>query len=568
MNTTACAMYDEGPLSGLITKWQTPRQPRGDKPEMERIEMLEEFLKKVRVQGKFNDDRVKPIWGVAHTDLGSKSPQDWKMLTVAEVKFFCEVHPRSHETVKRQVSVGWWFSEAYGKVLNPKGLVVNVGQDKKPVSWPVELCFVLPGQSYKHLLLFSEQAQRMITFACNTPPQNINFIQGEGLSMLGVQRQPGSSVGVLADPPLEVFMTMSEIAARRIPAPQLQLKGQSISSQDASTGQWNLKGRKFKESATKKYAVLVIKHLGEPPIINLDDFKNTLPNGISNYCGVQLKPFTVPGVSDALDWPEEEPLTWLTKLFNYCGENGVEYCFIIPSDPKWYIPIKSVADLVGMQTTISLGKKDNTVKSKPGEIANLLLKYNLKCGGVNWSLNMSDFKVLGGRPTMFLGADVIHPPPGAMKGAPSCAALVASIGPNPAQFPGVVELQHNPDDKKEAMEMILKLDSMVESRLLIWYDRNKGVLPKQLVMYRDGVSDAQLQQSLDEELPLMMEACQTVYHKFNQTLPKIIWQVCQKRHIVHFYQPKGDRSRTFDPKGNPLPGLIVDQNIVSKNHYD
>ena len=575
VNTTASVMYEEGWLASLTQKWQPPKQPRAPTPVRDRIIQLEQFLKRLRVQGKFHTNRVKPIWGLAHTSPPDKDKkkQEWKLLNVAEVKFHCDKHPKTGTTVNTLVSVGQWYFQAYAINLNPQGLVVNVGNDERPMYWPVELCYVMPGQSYKRLLPFSEQAQVMITFACRNPPQNISYIHNEGLPMLGIQGKPGQA-GSLADSPLDVWMSMSSIGARRIAAPELQIAAnKTIPPSDTAQGQWNLKNRKFKQGAIKGYTVLVFRRPGEPPIKNIEDFRNGLARDIALYCNQNAsatKCIRVPGVPEAIDWPEDDHHGYLSRLFDHCGRNKAQYFFIVPSDTTWYPTIKRAADAIGVQTTISVRKKDHSVKAGFGELANLMLKYNLKCGGLNWSLNMANFKVLGGRPAMFMGADVIHPPPGAMPGAPSCAALVASIGPNPGQFPCTIRLQHHPDQKKQAMEMILGLDKMVEDRLKVWKENpdTKGVLPGIIIMYRDGVSDEQLQQTLDRELPLLMQACKEFYGAANQPLPKIIWQVCQKRHIVRFYAPKGDTSGSFDGKGNPLPGLIVDQHVTTKDKHD
>ncbi len=213
-------------------------------------------------------------------------------------------------------------------------------------------------------------------------------------------------------------------------------------------------------------------------------------------------------------------------------------------------------------------RRGNTVKTKPGEIANLLLKFNLKLGGINWTLDMSQFNMIKGKNTMFLGADVLHPPPGAMENAPSVGCLVASTSRFPAQFPGIVQLQHNPNKTKKAMEIITHLDNMIVTRLELWQKQNRGQLPDVLVMYRDGVSDQQLQQLLDSEVPLMEKAVKVVYGNAGRPFPKLLWQVCQKRHIVRFCQPKNDRSGAFDQEGNPFPGLVVDQHVVSQTMDD
>ena len=191
------------------------------------------------------------------------------------------------------------------------------------------------------------------------------------------------------------------------------------------------------------------------------------------------------------------------------------------------------------------------------------MKFNMKLGGINWCLDMSKCKALRGKTTMFMGADVVHPPPGAKKNAPSAAALVASTEPNPAQFPGTIALQHHPDGSKKSVEMILTLDTMLESRLELWQMNNGGALPEQVVYLRDGVSEGQLQQVLDQEVPLIEKACLKAHQNAGKPIPKLFVQTTQKRHNARLYRPGNDSSGAFDANGNPLPGLWVDQMIVS-----
>ena len=116
--------------------------------------------------------------------------------------------------------------------------------------------------------------------------------------------------------------------------------------------------------------------------------------------------------------------------------------------------------------------------------------------------------------------------------------------------------------------MIRALDEMFASRLELWAKLNNGELPELIFFYRDGVSDAQLEQVLDEELPLLERACKVVYGKFNKPLPQLYLQSTQKRHIGRFYGPVNDKSGAFDQRRNPLPGLVIDQKVVSSKWAD
>jgi Piwi domain/N-terminal domain of argonaute/Argonaute linker 1 domain len=566
LNTTAGVMYDETWTDLLIEAWQPSQHPRNP---TDYVRQLEQFLRGVRVKGMFGEvHRVKPIFGVAHTSEG-------KLQTASEITFQCDRHPRTQEPMNKKLSVQDYFKMAYPdhKFRGQPLIVLNVGTSRRAVWWPATSCVVLPGQPYRRPLPFSEQSRQMIRSACRGPSGNIELVEGEGLAMLGISRRNAqASAGDVTATPLQAWMTMDRAPARRLQPPVVHFLNGTMSVADAAKGQWNLSNKKFnKAGEICKYTVLVMKKQNERPVTNLNEFISRLGSEIAKYMNLphsQASPTRLTSISQEHLYPSRDQGSWLKALFRKGLGQGIRYCIIIPSDTKWYGDIKAAADSIGMQTTITLRKRGDLVKSSMGEIANLLLKFNLKLGGTNWALQMSDFSILAGRPTMFVGIDVIHAPPGAMKDAPSVAAVVASINPIPAQFPGIVDLQHHSDPKKKSIEMIPNLGRMFESRLELWAKKNNGDLPKLLFVYRDGVSDSQLVQVLDIEVPLMEEACKTVYGRYQKPFPQMYVQSTQKRHIVRFYAPPEDRSDAFDNRGNPLPGLVVDRQVVSKDLDD
>lgn len=58
----------------------------------------------------------------------------------------------------------------------------------------------------------------------------------------------------------------------------------------------------------------------------------------------------------------------------------------------------------------------------------------MKLGGVNHVLTGAGITWLKKQPTMLMGADVTHPSPGSLKGTPSIASVVASVGESQLQF--------------------------------------------------------------------------------------------------------------------------------------
>ena len=547
MMTTCSAQYLEGPMMRLITTWQ--KDHRGAS-----LSQLSDFLNKVKVRPRFgNSTRVKRVYALGRLPAG-------------KTMFLCDKDPKTEAPLGREVSVQWWFSQAYGLSVPADDFVLDVGALKtphKPVFWPASFSEVLPGQPYRGLLPLPSQSDAMIRHACMSPAQNKSLIESEGMDMHGVARIQGTRAGILQGTSFKMQTSMIELQGRRLPSPTVIFKNKTF--KDCSSGKWNISNTTFlapPKSDRAAFTVICLKQSKEPDIKNGKEFGAALTSEIPKRGGPSVKPIAVEGVGQSVNWPEkEDPVAYLTKLFSHCGSKGVRYCFLILSARAWYFLVKIAANAVGMQTTITMRQKDGTVKADNMFLANLLLKWNVKAGGVNGTVSPQDFKKIVGPETMLLGLDVVHPGPGALDGAPSIAGLVHSMsGSRPGEFLPVVQCQ-TPQPGKKAKEIVDRIDSMVVVALQRWQGRN-GKLPRAILMTRDGVSDQQLGELLHTELPGIRRAINTVY----QGTPKVLIYMfaTQKRHPVRFFKLGSDKSPAFDDKGNPLPGLICDTQIVSR----
>ena len=144
--------------------------------------------------------------------------------------------------------------------------------------------------------------------------------------------------------------------------------------------------------------------------------------------------------------------------------------------------------------------KDDVGRKKP-YFCNLALKINAKLGGINAFLNpKTEIPPIFGAthvPTMILGADVTHPPPG-IEGK-SIAALVASMDPKYCIYRASIRLQ---DGRKE---IITELDQMVKELFNI-FKQMCGLFPQRVLFYRDGVSEGQYGEVVYDEVMAMKRA--------------------------------------------------------------
>lgn len=159
---------------------------------------------------------------------------------------------------------------------------------------------------------------------------------------------------------------------------------------------------------------------------------------------------------------------------------------------------------------------------------------------------------------MVAGIDVTHPSTDLNKGgAPSVAAMVASIDKCLAQWRAVLSVQ------KKGQEMVSDLTEMLRSLLNLWKAGN-GSYPRRILVYRDGVSEGQHRMVRRDELPMLQAACRAVYPQ-EQGLPQIAIIIVAKRNHTRF-APTTDMEA--DNTSNCRAGLAVDRTITDARDWN
>lgn len=144
----------------------------------------------------------------------------------------------------------------------------------------------------------------------------------------------------------------------------------------------------------------------------------------------------------------------------------------------------------------------------------------------------------------------------------SVAGIVASTDKFLSQWPADLRIQ----PKTHNREMVAALDDMMKSRLHLWQSRNR-VLPENLLIYRDGVSEGEYQRVLEHELPLIRKACKELYPATDtdRGLPRISIIIVGKRHNTRFYPVKKEDA---DRSSNPQHGTVVDRDVTETRNWD
>ena len=351
------------------------------------------------------------------------------------------------------------------------------------------------------------------------------------------------------------------VPGRVLTGPKIKYKQQEIRSE---FGKWNMFTVKFNRAGTlRNWTYLLISTEDVQDALNqqsleatVRQFEEALRNsGITVHppkggLRILIKNIEDPRIESTLKSVPSDP-----------RQPGLALVILPKPDTLLYNHIKQVGDVkLGVHTVCVLGPKFANAETQ--YFANVALKFNLKLGGINQTLDKPHFGIINEDNTMVVGVDVTHPSPGSASNAPSVAGMVASIDANLGQWPADLRIQES------RKEMVSELDSMLRSRLNLWKTMGKHkVFPDNILVYRDGVSEGQYATVLETELPLMRKACAEVYPvpDTKKGLPRITIIVVGKRHHTRFYPTVVGNA---DSSSNCKSGTVVDRGVTETRNWD
>ncbi|KAF8630597.1 hypothetical protein AX15_002843 [Amanita polypyramis BW_CC] len=418
--------------------------------------------------------------------------------------------------------------------------------------YPAEFCTVLEGQLARRQVP-PDKVDAIVKFSSAMPARRFEQIRQGATQILSLgQSNYVQQFGMK----INTAKGLLNIKARILPSTHIQY-GRGTQPQpktEPKDGAWNLVGKRFYEPKTIRRWVVVVydSRFGDQQI-------NDLIAGIvqgSKSLGMTIM--------------EERPIV---KKFNGQGDiaaqlnNACHECRTKGEDPNLifvvlpvngddiYKKVKHFGDITTGITTQCV-KSRTANRAKAQYYANVLAKVNVKLGGRNHVLDPDSVALLKDLqdPVIVLGADVMHPGPGSV-GRPSYAAVVGSIDSLASRYVSAMRVQSS------RVELIEDLENMVKDVLGLHYKYKTNVekskiSPKRLIFYRDGVSTGQFKQVVDEELPLIKRACQSL--RIN---PKITLIIVGKRHHFRFMSSQNE-------KGHTPAGLIVDTDITDPILWD
>uniref|UniRef100_A0AC35U9P7 PAZ domain-containing protein n=1 Tax=Rhabditophanes sp. KR3021 TaxID=114890 RepID=A0AC35U9P7_9BILA len=456
-----------------------------------------------------------------------------------------------------KISVAEYIKTKYGRELQfPEYPLVEYkckGSDGKlQLNFiPMELCYVADFQRVVQGAQTAEQISTMIR-ACATAPSkrmkeieniynNCDYVNDEYLINSG----------------FESAFKMLEIPSRKLPIPQLNYKKGIIKpSTDLSTWDHPRGDTFIKPSAITNWAGYYFesKNRFQMEMKDMKDFISTfrricLSRGMSVSECFEIKPV------EATPYGVE-------NLFSYLKESGTDFVmfFSPPSVTNVHGPIKYMELVTGIVTQDI--KMDNALKilekNQIKTLENIILKTNVKMGGLNYSINLkleNNMPVLDNK-RLILGLAFNNTNSSLCDTFTTIGYSSNCIG-SACEFAGDYVNCNLARDGDVAFWV-----TILNQTLDIYVTKNNGFLPKEVVIYRSSGSEGRYISYSKYDCAVI----ESVLKKFDPTI-KFTLIVVEKNHNIRLFR-KGINSCDRANHQNISPGTVVDTKIVNPKLFE
>ncbi|KAM3721464.1 Protein argonaute-1 [Dirofilaria immitis] len=353
------------------------------------------------------------------------------------------------------------------------------------------------------------------------------------------------------------------IFGRILPSPAIKFKAIELL---ATNGSWRLNNCFFQTASNVLFAVVFVDQA-----INIQHFREPFTTLI-RACKLFGMKFVEENFGadtvEIYNWDthREEADIHVRSFKKVCNEIGKEalkplVIFIIAEkNDDTYGRIKVTCDKEeGIACQVILAETFLKMRGNPASNTvshNICLKINVKLDGINSEVagNRNYWEKFTDRevPTLFIGIDVTHP----LSGDPlasSIAAIVGSLNVSATRYAASFKIQ------QAGLEVVTYTVDAFRKRIMEFHIES-GCKPQHIVLFRDGVSDSEFLDVMNEELLCL----KTAIHQLDRLYdPTISYIVVQKRHHTRFVEQgmKGN-------KGNIPPGTVVDCTITNPLLFD
>ncbi|XP_021865025.1 protein argonaute 16 isoform X2 [Spinacia oleracea] len=488
----------------------------------------------------------------------------YKIIGLSDKPCYQQSFPLKMEEDKDSNEEQFWETTVFEYFLKHRGVVLtyskympclDVGKPNKPIYLPIEICSLISLQRYRKQL---------------SPTQKITLLERTKLKPHdrmkaltdAVKNNQYESDPLLVACGISVEKQFMQIAGRVLEPPKLKFgRSQDCMPED---GRWTFKNKQFMMPVNIKcWAIVNFSSNCDTSYLS----RELINCGRSKGMDIE-RPYAL--VEENQQMRKASPLARVDAMFEKLQDK-------LPDQPEFILcvlPERKTSNLYGpwkMRSLSTFGLVTQCVcpvKITERYLTNVLLKINSKLGGINSLLAIEEPSYVPhvkDIPTMILGMDVSHGSPGGSD--PSIAAVVGSMSwPLISRYRAVVRAQ---SPRTEIIDSLFKpqengKDTGIMRKLLKdFYKTSDGQKPKQIIVFRDGVSNSQFSQVLDVELEQIKQGC---FHYLaylglgEEDIPKFTVIVAQKRHHTRLFKVGAD--------GNVPPGTVVDTEVVHPRNYD
>ncbi|CAN0900264.1 Protein argonaute 16 [Linum grandiflorum] len=434
----------------------------------------------------------------------------------------------SGESDNFELTVSEYFERHRGIQLRYSGnfRCVDVGKPKRPVYLPLELCSLIPLQRYTKALSSIQRAS-LVEKSRQKPLDRIRTVT-DAMTKYRYDQDP-----LLAQCGISIEKGLTPVNGRVLDTPKILLRPVSIE-------RW-----------------IIVNFSAQCDMKNLS--RELINCGRRKGIRIEAPGFLF---EELAQFRRSNPLDRVESMWKQVYER-------LPSKPQFILcvlPQKKNCDIYGPWK-----KKCLSECRGPGIVTQCICpprpvkdQYLTNLGGVNSMLEIElsrRIPLISKVPTMILGMDVSHGSPG-RSDAPSIAAVVGSLDwPDITRYSGAVRTQ---SPKVEMIDSLYKPlpdgtdDGIMRQLFLSFHQSTEGRIPRQIVIFRDGVSESQFNQVLNIELPQIIKAYQHLGK--NDEVPKFTVIIAQKNHHTKLFKAQGP--------DNVPPGTVVDTSVVHPRNYD
>ncbi|KAG8640547.1 hypothetical protein MANES_13G066164v8 [Manihot esculenta] len=411
---------------------------------------------------------------------------------------------------------------------------LDVGKPKRPNYLPIELCSLVSLQRYTKSLSSTQRAS-LVEKSRQKPLDRMRTVTD------ALKNYRYDDDTVLSACGVSIEKQLMQVDGRVLETPKVG------NSEDCfpRNGRWNFNNKTlWKTHSIERWAVVNFSARCDTSQISRDLI------GCGRRKGIQIeRPYTL--IEEDPQSRRGSPVSRVEKMFEQMIPK-------LPWEPKFILcvlPERKNSDIYGPWKKKCLSDFGivtqciSPFKVNDQYLTNVLLKINSKLGGINSLLAIEDSRhipLIKDTPTMILGMDVSHGSPG-RSDIPSIAAVVGSL-----YWPLISRYRASVRSQSPKVEMIDALfkpsangsdDGIMRELLVEFFCTSNGRKPKQIIVFRDGVSESQFNQVLNIEVEQMIKGTSRPAH-YHVLLDEIGFSPDDLQSLIHSLSYVYQRSTT------------------------